>query len=88
MLLERLAKLTDRAERSMSLSIAVQPGRTLPERRRRNAFEVVDRSLEARRVRPLLVDRRVLARRQPLPERRQPPAQAHLPLVHHRLLDA
>ncbi len=41
-----LAKLTDRAERSMSLSIALQPGRTLPERRRQNAFAVVDRSLE------------------------------------------
>jgi two-component system osmolarity sensor histidine kinase EnvZ len=43
---QALAKLTDRAERSMSLSIALQPGRTLPERRRRNPFAVVDRSLE------------------------------------------
>ncbi|HEX5379624.1 MAG TPA: ATP-binding protein [Phenylobacterium sp.] len=41
-----LAKLTDRAERSMSLSIAMQPGRTLPERRRANSFAVVDHSLE------------------------------------------
>ncbi len=43
---QALAKLTDRAERSMSLSIALQPGKTLPERRRRNPFAVVDRSLE------------------------------------------
>jgi len=40
------ATLTERAERSMSLSIALQPGRTLPDRRRRNPFGVVDRSLE------------------------------------------
>ncbi len=43
---ETLAKLTDRAERSMSLSIALQPGKTLPERRRANPFAVVDHSLE------------------------------------------
>ena len=41
-----LAKLTDRAERSMSLSIALQPGRTLPEARHHNPFAVVDRVLE------------------------------------------
>jgi two-component system osmolarity sensor histidine kinase EnvZ len=41
-----LAKLTDRAERSMSLSIALQPGKTLPDRRRANPFAVVDHSLE------------------------------------------
>jgi len=41
-----LAKLTDRAERSMSLSIALQPGRPLPDRRRANSFAVVDHSLE------------------------------------------
>jgi two-component system osmolarity sensor histidine kinase EnvZ len=41
-----LAKLTDRAERSMSLSLALQPGKSLPERRRANPFAVVDHSLE------------------------------------------
>ncbi len=41
-----LARLTDRAERSMSLSIALQPGRKLPEGRRHNRLEVVDTSLE------------------------------------------
>jgi two-component system osmolarity sensor histidine kinase EnvZ len=41
-----LAKLTDRAERSMSLSIALQPGRTLPTGRRPALFAVVDRSME------------------------------------------
>jgi two-component system osmolarity sensor histidine kinase EnvZ len=41
-----LAKLTDRAERSMSLSIALQPGKALPDRRRANPFAVVDHSLE------------------------------------------
>lgn len=41
-----LAKLTDRAERSMSLSIALQPGRTLPVGRRPALFAVVDRSME------------------------------------------
>ena len=41
-----LAKLTDRAERSMSLSIALQPGRRLPQRRRHNPFAVIDHALE------------------------------------------
>ena len=40
-----LARTAGRAERSMSLSIAFQPGRTLPETRRRNALATVDSSL-------------------------------------------
>lgn len=40
------AKLSDRAERSMGLSIALQPGRDLPVRRRASLFAVVDNSLE------------------------------------------
>ena len=40
-----LARTAGRAERSMSLSIAFQPGRTLPENRRRNALAAVDTSL-------------------------------------------
>ena len=40
-----LARTAGRAERSMSLSIAFQPGRVLPENRRRNAFATVDSSL-------------------------------------------
>ena len=40
-----LARTAGRAERSMSLSIAFQPGRTLPENRRRNALATVDSSL-------------------------------------------
>ena len=43
---ESLARLTDRAERSMSLSIALQPGRTLPTGRHANSFAVVDGALE------------------------------------------
>ncbi len=43
---QALAKLTNRAERSMSLSIALQPGRTLPVGRRPALFAVVDRSME------------------------------------------
>ena len=39
-------KLEQRAEDSLSLSIAFRPGRTLPETRRYNRFAVVDRSLE------------------------------------------
>lgn len=41
-----LARLTERAEQSLSLSIALQPGRSLPENRRRALFTAVDRSLE------------------------------------------
>ena len=41
-----MAKLADRAEKSLSLSIALQPGKELPARRRTNTFAVVDRSLE------------------------------------------
>ncbi|MET0295592.1 MAG: two-component sensor histidine kinase, partial [Phenylobacterium sp.] len=40
------AKLSQRAEASLSLSIALQPGRTLPERRRYSLFAVLDRSIE------------------------------------------
>lgn len=40
-----LARTAGRAERSMSLSIAFQPGRALPETRRRNALATVDTSL-------------------------------------------
>ncbi len=43
---ETMAKLADRAEKSLSLSIALQPGKNLPEGRRTNTFAVVDRSLE------------------------------------------
>jgi two-component system osmolarity sensor histidine kinase EnvZ len=39
-------KLSQRAEESLSLSIALQPGRTLPERRRYALFAALDRSLE------------------------------------------
>lgn len=41
-----LDRIADRAEKSLNLSIALQPGRDLPQRRRTNAFAVVDRSLE------------------------------------------
>ncbi len=41
-----LDRLTDRAEQSLSLSIALQPGRSLPVGRRPALFAVVDRSLE------------------------------------------
>ncbi|MBT9471288.1 MAG: ATP-binding protein [Pseudomonadota bacterium] len=43
---ETMARLADRAEKSLSLSIALQPGKNLPEGRRTNTFAVVDRSLE------------------------------------------
>src|SRR4051794_6680258 len=36
------ARLADRAEESMSLSIAFQPGRKLPERRRYSPFAPID----------------------------------------------
>jgi len=41
-----MARLSDRAETSLSLSLALQPGRDLPVGRRANPFAVVDRSLE------------------------------------------
>ncbi|MFN3511598.1 MAG: ATP-binding protein [Phenylobacterium sp.] len=41
-----LERLVDRAEASLSLSIALQPGRDLPKGRRPALFAVVDRSLE------------------------------------------
>lgn len=40
------ARLAARAEKSLSLSIALQPGRALPERRRYSLFAVLDRSIE------------------------------------------
>ncbi|MBP7651369.1 MAG: two-component sensor histidine kinase [Phenylobacterium sp.] len=43
---ESFARIADRAERSMSLSLAFQTGRTLPVSRRPALFAVVDRSLE------------------------------------------
>ena len=43
---ETMATLADRAEKSLSLSIALQPGKELPASRRTNTFAVVDRSLE------------------------------------------
>ena len=39
-------RLTDRAEESLSLSIALQPGRTLPTSRRPSLFAPIDRSLQ------------------------------------------
>jgi two-component system osmolarity sensor histidine kinase EnvZ len=41
-----LQKLTSRAEESLSLSIALQPGRTLPVNRRYSLFAPIDRSLQ------------------------------------------
>jgi len=41
-----LARLSQRAEKSLSLSIALQPGRSLPIGRRPALFAVVDRSIE------------------------------------------
>ena len=43
---EALRRIAERAEKSLNLSIALQPGRELPRGRRTNAFAVVDRSLE------------------------------------------
>jgi two-component system osmolarity sensor histidine kinase EnvZ len=43
---ENLVVIADRAERSMSLSIALQEGRTLPEKATRGVFGIVDRTLE------------------------------------------
>ena len=42
-----LARIADRAERSLDLSIVLQPGRaTLPKRERFNYFQAIDRSLD------------------------------------------
>lgn len=41
-----LERITDRAERSMQLSIALQEGRTLPDSRSASVFGVVDRTLD------------------------------------------
>jgi two-component system osmolarity sensor histidine kinase EnvZ len=43
---EALAKLTRRAEESMGLSIALQPGKTLPVNRRYAFFAPIDRSMQ------------------------------------------
>ncbi|WP_309644720.1 ATP-binding protein [Phenylobacterium sp.] len=43
---EAMERLSDRAEKSLSLSLVLQPGRDLPVGRRANPFAVVDRSLE------------------------------------------
>ncbi len=42
-----LARLADRAERSLSLSVALQEGRTLPVNRRNSLFAPIDRSLRS-----------------------------------------
>ncbi len=41
-----LARIADRAERSLDLSIVLQQGRPLPERRRFNPFAAIDRSID------------------------------------------
>lgn len=41
-----LARIADRAERTLSLSIALQPGAALPDEQRRGALGVVDRAVE------------------------------------------
>jgi two-component system osmolarity sensor histidine kinase EnvZ len=43
---QALARLQNRAEESMSLSIALQPGRELPQRRRYSRFAPIDRALQ------------------------------------------
>jgi len=43
---QALARLQGRAEESMSLSIALQPGRELPQRRRYSRFAPIDRALQ------------------------------------------
>ena len=57
---ENLERIADRAERSMSLSIALQEDRTLPTEQRRGAIGVVDRmmdrALESRLDRPYWFD--------------------------------
>jgi len=42
-----LAEITDQAQRSMQLSVALRPGATLPEEQRRGPIGVVDRTVEA-----------------------------------------
>ena len=41
-----MARIAGRAEKSLNLSIALQPGRSLPDSRRTNAFAVVDRAID------------------------------------------
>lgn len=41
-----LERIADRAEKSLNLSIVLQPGRDLPQSRRTNTFAVVDRAIE------------------------------------------
>ena len=43
---QALVRLQNRAEESMSLSIALQPGRDLPHRRRNSPFAPIDRALQ------------------------------------------
>ena len=43
---QTVARVQQRAERSLGLSMVLQPGRTLPTERRFNAFAVLDRSLQ------------------------------------------
>lgn len=43
---QTMATIADRAEKSLNLSIALQPGRALPQGRRTNAFAVVDRAID------------------------------------------
>ena len=43
---QTMATIADRAEKSLNLSIALQPGRELPQGRRTNAFAVVDRAID------------------------------------------
>jgi len=43
---QALARLQNRAEESMNLSIALQPGRDLPHRRRNSPFAPIDRALQ------------------------------------------
>ncbi|ODT63360.1 MAG: two-component sensor histidine kinase [Phenylobacterium sp. SCN 69-14] len=41
-----MVRIAGRAEKSLNLSIALQPGRSLPDSRRTNAFAVVDRAID------------------------------------------
>jgi two-component system osmolarity sensor histidine kinase EnvZ len=43
---QTMTTIADRAEKSLNLSIALQPGRELPQGRRTNAFAVVDRAID------------------------------------------
>ena len=43
---QTMSTIAGRAEKSLNLSIALQPGRDLPQGRRTNAFAVVDRAID------------------------------------------